>query len=81
MGGRGENGTALGRGLAAALACALAITSWTGPVLADTFRDRLPQDWRAERGACKARPDSPGSCRVSVPALDYVICSSSRATN
>jgi glycosidase len=46
----------------------------TEPVTAQVKVDYPSTSWRAERGACEAHPTSPGSYRVSVGPLDYVIC-------
>ena len=54
----------------------VAFNTSTKPVSVEVKVDYASSAWRAERGACAKRPDSPGSYRVSVPALDYVICRS-----
>lgn len=46
----------------------------TSPLTARVKVDYASTSWRAERGACEAGPASPGSYRVSVGPLDYVIC-------
>jgi glycosidase len=54
----------------------VAFNTSTQPVSVEVKVDYASAAWRAEHGACAKRSDSPGSYRVSVPALDYVICSS-----
>jgi glycosidase len=46
----------------------------TEPVTAQVKVDYSARNWRAEHGACEARSTSPGSYRVSVGPLDYLIC-------
>ena len=41
--------------------------------------DAASSAWTARRGQCPATAWAPGSIRVSVPALDYVICTSEAA--
>jgi glycosidase len=46
----------------------------TSPLTAQVKVDYPSTSWRGERGACEGKPTSPGSYRVSVGPLDYVIC-------
>lgn len=58
----------------------VAFNTSTKPVTVNVKVDYASSAWRTEHGACAPRSESPGSYRVSVPALDYVICTS-RAAN
>ena len=46
----------------------------TTPVTANVEVDAASQAWNAVRGACPAAASAPGSIRVTVPALNYMIC-------
>ncbi len=46
----------------------------TTPVTANVEVDPTSRAWAAVRGACPAAASAPGSIRVTVPALDYMIC-------
>ena len=50
--------------------------SSTAPVTANVEVDAASATWSAARGACPAAASAPGSIRVTVPALDYMICTS-----
>jgi len=50
--------------------------SSTAPVTANVEVDTASATWSAPRGACPAAASAPGSIRVTVPALDYMICTS-----
>lgn len=50
--------------------------SSTAPVTANVEVDPASATWSAARGACPAAASAPGSIRVTVPALDYMICTS-----
>jgi glycosidase len=50
----------------------------TAPVTASVVVDGRSDRWTAVRGRCAARSAAPGSYRVEVPALDYVVCRSVR---
>ena len=46
----------------------------TAPVTANVEVGAASQGWTAVHGACPAAASAPGSIRVTVPALDYMIC-------
>ena len=46
------------------------------PITANIEVDAASATWSTVRGACPASVSAPGSLRVTVPALDYLICSS-----
>ena len=46
----------------------------TAPVAAFIPVDPKSQVWNSGRGRCAAKPAAPGSYRVEVPALDYIVC-------
>lgn len=48
----------------------------TAPVTANVEVDTASATWSATRGDCPTAASAPGSIRVSVPALDYMICTS-----
>ena len=48
----------------------------TAPVTANVEVGAASAAWSAARGACPAAASAPGSIRVTVPALDYMICTS-----
>ena len=48
----------------------------TTPITANIEVDAASADWSSSRGACPEAATAPASVRVTVPALDYVICSS-----
>jgi len=50
--------------------------SSTAPLTANVEVDSGSLGWTAARGACPANASAPGSIRVTVPALDYMICTS-----
>jgi glycosidase len=46
----------------------------TGPITAQVKVDYASQVWRSVRGACAPQASAPGSYRVTVGPLDYLIC-------
>ena len=46
----------------------------TASVTANIEVDAASADWSSSRGACPATATAPASVRVTVPALDYLIC-------
>jgi glycosidase len=46
------------------------------PISAHVEVDPLSSRWRAARGACTPSAAAPGSLAVSVPALDFIVCTS-----
>jgi len=52
--------------------------SSTSPVTANIVVGTGSGRWASVRGRCAARSEAPGSYRVEVPALDYVICRTAR---
>jgi len=46
------------------------------PITANIEVDAASADWSSSRGACPATATAPASVQVTVPALDYLICSS-----
>ncbi len=48
----------------------------TAPITANIEVDAASADWSSSRGDCPATATAPASVRVTVPALDYLICSS-----
>jgi glycosidase len=50
----------------------------TSPVAANVVVDSDSLQWRSVRGRCGAAAAAPGSYRVEVPALDYVVCRTAR---
>ena len=48
----------------------------TAPIAANIEVDAGSTDWSSSRGACPATATAPASIRVTVPGLDYVICTS-----
>lgn len=46
----------------------------TSAVAANVVVDPGSERWASVRGRCGARAPAPGSYRVEVPALDYVVC-------
>ena len=46
----------------------------TAPITANIEVDAASADWSSSRGACPATATAPASLRVTVPALDYLIC-------
>ncbi len=48
----------------------------TSPITANIEVDAGSADWSSSRGACPATASAPASVRVTVPALDYLICTS-----
>jgi len=48
----------------------------TAPITANIEVDAASADWSSSRGVCPTSATAPASIRVTVPALDYLICSS-----
>ncbi|WP_425988302.1 alpha-amylase family glycosyl hydrolase [Brevundimonas sp. TWP2-3-2] len=48
----------------------------TTPITANIEVDAASADWSSSRGDCPMSATAPASIRVTVPALDYLICSS-----
>lgn len=48
----------------------------TAPITANIEVDAASADWSSSRGDCPTSATAPASIRVTVPALDYLICSS-----
>ena len=48
----------------------------TTPITANIEVDAASADWSSSRGVCPPSATAPASIRVTVPALDYLICSS-----
>ncbi|WP_396595252.1 alpha-amylase family glycosyl hydrolase [Brevundimonas sp. R86498] len=46
----------------------------TSPITANIEVDAASADWSSSRGTCPAAATAPASIRVTVPALDYLIC-------
>jgi glycosidase len=46
----------------------------TAPITANIEVDAASADWSSSRGACPTTATAPASVRVTVPALDYLIC-------
>ncbi|WP_298163305.1 alpha-amylase family glycosyl hydrolase [Brevundimonas sp.] len=51
----------------------------TRPIAANIEVDAGSADWSSSRGACPATATAPASLRVTVPGLDYMICTSEGA--
>ena len=51
----------------------------TAPITANIEVDAASADWSSSRGDCPTSATAPASLRVTVPALDYLICSSEGA--
>lgn len=51
----------------------------TNAITANIEVDAASADWSSSRGACPATATAPASVRVTVPALDYLICVSEGA--
>ncbi len=52
----------------------VAINTGTAPVSAQVLVDTASQRWKGSHGRCARSVQAPGSYRVEVPALDYVVC-------
>jgi glycosidase len=52
--------------------------SSTSPISANVPVDAGSERWTSVKGRCPARSTAPGSVRVEVPALDYVLCRTMR---
>ena len=52
----------------------VAINTSDKPVSAQVLVDTASRGWRGSRGRCARAAQAPGSYRVEVPALDYVVC-------
>jgi glycosidase len=52
--------------------------SSTAPVAANIAVGGGSGDWVSVRGRCAAKSTAPGSYRVEIPALDYVVCRTAR---
>ncbi|HEX8263702.1 MAG TPA: alpha-amylase family glycosyl hydrolase [Allosphingosinicella sp.] len=52
--------------------------SSTAPAAANVVVEPGSERWTSVRGRCAARSAAPGSYRVEVPALDYVVCRTAR---
>ncbi|MCM2336400.1 MAG: DUF3459 domain-containing protein, partial [Pseudomonas sp.] len=52
----------------------VAINTSNAPVEAQVLVDVASQRWQASHGACAPASTAPGSVRVAVPALGYVVC-------
>jgi neopullulanase len=50
----------------------------TQPITAQVKVDYASKSWRSARGHCEASSSAPGSYRVTVAPLDYLICSTTR---
>ena len=50
----------------------------TAPVAGNVMVDGDSQRWTSVRGRCAATAAAPGSYRIEVPALDYVVCRTAR---
>ena len=50
--------------------------SATEPLTANVEVSTASRNWTSVRGACPTAASAPGSIRVTVPALDYMICAS-----
>ena len=51
----------------------------TTPITAQIAVDTASLSWRSERGACEHAASAPGSYRITVPPLDYVVCTTAAA--
>ncbi|HEX8573253.1 MAG TPA: alpha-amylase family glycosyl hydrolase [Allosphingosinicella sp.] len=56
----------------------VAFNTSTAPIEAHISTDSRSERWTGVRGRCSARSAAPGSYRVEVPALDYVVCRTAR---
>jgi glycosidase len=56
----------------------VAFNTSTSPVAANLVVETGSDRWTSVRGRCGARAAAPGSYRVEVPPLDYVVCRSAR---
>jgi hypothetical protein len=50
----------------------------TAPLAANIVVDPGSERWTSVKGRCAAKAAAPGSYRVEVPALDYVVCRTAR---
>jgi glycosidase len=56
----------------------IAFNAGTVPVSANVVVGGVSERWTSVRGRCTAKAAAPGSYRVEVPALDYIVCRTMR---
>jgi hypothetical protein len=52
----------------------VAFNTSTSPTTAQVVIEVKSQHFVSQHGRCSAAPQAPGSYRVEIPALDYVVC-------
>jgi glycosidase len=52
----------------------VAINTGTAPIAAQVLVDSVSQRWKGSHGRCARGVQAPGSYRIEVPALGYVVC-------